>query len=339
MNLTRKSFTLIFKIFFLGLLLSAFFSCGDQGIPINDLRGQIEGGAKRSVELVFDAKSPVVALIDNKRGVLYAATSAGDIYKISGVNKAELIYRGLATCNTSWTAFAVTNEGILIANMCRDKKDVILTIRDTGAVKDLVMLDDRVLALASDSTGKLYIAVWMSEGNVSISPNPRSLAGAEYLKGKILSLEPNGALKQLYEGGIPVWISVNSKDTLFAAVWGKKGYFAPEKKTYSYLDPYRAYWLSLSDKVQFINVAEGKKLFDNMMVNSLSLFVMPQEDYLLGYGIAKDGTSGLLLIEEKRYPTKLLLQEEKYDKNITSLALFNSVVYFGNSEGRIYRIK
>jgi hypothetical protein len=327
-----------------GVLLFCFIlflltGCEDNGIPLNDLRGQIQGGAKRSVELVFDAADPIVALIDNKKGSLYAATSAGEIYRITGVNKAEKIYRGLSGSPTSWTAFTLTKDGILVANTNRDNKDVIMSITDKGEVKELAVIEARLLSLAKDSRGKIYIAAWTSEGNVSISLNPRSLAGAEFIIGKIYELQPDGFVNQIFEGGIPVWIGVNDRDTLVASVWGRKGYFAPEKKTYRYADPYRAYWLALSDKIQFLEVPDGKKRFENSMIDSLSLFVMPEDDYLLGYGIAKDGTAGIFLIEENRPPIKLLLKDEKYEKNITSLALFNNVVYFGNTDGSIYRIK
>jgi hypothetical protein len=323
----------------LGLSLSVIAACADAGIPINDLRGQIQGGSKRSVEQVFAAKRPVVALIDNKKGVLYAATDSGDVFAVTDVNRAERIYRGLEICENSWSAFALNKEGELVANTCRNGRDTLVTIGLTGTVKELTPLDGRVLSLANDSQGTLYAAAWTSEGNVSISLDPRALAGAEFIVGRILKLSPGGQPATVYEGAVPVWIATSRKGDLYASLWGNKGYFAPEKRTYSYVDPYRAYWLALSDRVQFVDISERKTRFANSMIDSLSLFLIPDDDYLLGYGINKNGEGGLFLIEENRPPIRVLFQDQKADKNITSLALFHDVVYFGNLDGNIYRIK
>ena len=43
---------------FVLILLAA---CADNGIPIGDLRGQIQGGSPRTVEPVFEARDPIVA--------------------------------------------------------------------------------------------------------------------------------------------------------------------------------------------------------------------------------------------------------------------------------------
>jgi hypothetical protein len=323
----------------LGLLLILTAACADNGIPIKDLRGQIQGGSKRNVELVFATKEKVVALIDNRRGALYAATAIGDIFRIDGVNKAERLCRGLVPCKDSWTAFALTKDGQLVTGVGRDDRDVLVTVSDKGEVKDLTPVNGHIIALANDSRGTLYVAVWQSEGNVSISLNPTALAGAEFIVGKIFQKDPDGPLTQIYDGSIPVWIGVSRRDNFYASLWGQKGYFAPEKKTYSYVDPYRAYWLALGDRVQFMNFKEGKTKFDSSLINSLSLFLIPEDNYLLGYGLTKQGDGGLYLIEENRPPIKLLLQEQKFDKNITSLALYDNVVYFGNADGNVYRIK
>jgi hypothetical protein len=324
----------------LGIIILVFFGCADNGIPITDLRGKIQGGSKRNVELVFSVKDdPIVALIDNRKGALYAGTARGDVYKISGVNKAERIYRGLSVCDRSWLGFAVTKDGLLVADTCRNGQDMLVTVSDAGEVKDLAAVKGRVLALAADSHGKLYVATWTSEGNVSISLNPEALAGAEFIDGKILEMEPGGPLTQIYDGSIPVWIGVSNRDDFYASLWGQKGYFAPEKKTFNYVDPYRAYWLELSDKVQLVDFNQKKTRFDASLVDSLTQFLIPDDDYLLGYGISKQGDGGLFLVEENRPPIKLLFQDQKYDKNITSLALFNNIVYFGNVKGEVYRIK
>ena len=323
----------------LGLCLLVFASCADNGIPLKDLRGRIQGGSKRTVELVFAAHNTVVALVDNRRGALYAATSIGDVYKIAGVNKGERIYRGLSSCEDNWTGLATDRDGGLVANRCRDGRNTIVSISDKGEVKDLFPVTGRVVSLTSDSRGTIYIGTWTSEGNVSISLNPRSLAGAEFIEGKIFVKDPGDPLAQLYDGAIPVCLGVSGRDSLYASLWGQKGYFAPEKKTFSYVDPYRAYWLELSDKIRLVNFSEGQTRFENSLINSLSLFVIPDGDYLFGYGISKEGVGGFYLVEENRPPIRLLFQDQKYDKNVTALALHDGVVYFGNAEGNIYRIK
>jgi len=315
-----------------------FTACADNGIPIGDLRGQVQGGAQRTAELVFTARDPIVALADNHRGVLYAATSTGDVYAVRDVNQAERLYRGLTTCQNSWTAFAVAKDGTLVANTCRGNQDVLITIDAEGKTTELARLADRVTSLAADSQGNIYIAAWQSEGNLSISLNPRSLAGAEFIIGRIYRLDQSGKLERIFEGGIPVWITMNRQDALVASVWGGRGYFAPERRTYSYVDPYRSYWLALSDKVKLVNVTEGTPRFAGTMIDSMTLFVMPEQDYLIGYGIAGE-QKGLFLVEENRPPIKLLFKEEGQDANITCLTLFNNVVYFGNAEGHVFRIK
>ena len=88
-----------------------------------------------------------------------------------------------------------------------------------------------------------------------------------------------------------------------------------------------------------MNLTDGKPRFENSLIDSLTLFLIPDDDYLLGYGFSKEGDGGLFLVEENRPPIKLLFQDQKLDKNITALALYNGVVYFGNVEGKIYRIK
>src|SRR4030042_34499 len=118
----------------LGLGLVMLGSCADKGIPIHELRGQIQGGAKRSVEQVFAAKRPIVALIDNKKGVLYAATDSGDIFAVTEVNQAERIYRGMEICETSWSAFALTKEGALVTTACRNGRDALVSVSETGVV-------------------------------------------------------------------------------------------------------------------------------------------------------------------------------------------------------------
>lgn len=337
--MTGRAAAFLGKAAALGLGVSILAACADAGIPINDLRGQVQGGSQRSVEQVFAAKRPVVALLDNKKGVLFAATDAGDIYAITEVNQAERLYRGLPVCENSWSAFALTKNGDLVTNTCRDGKDVLVTVSPSGDIRDMAPVTGRVVSLANDSQGILYAATWASEGNVSISLNPRALAGAEFIVGRIYALPAGGQPSLVYEGGVPVWISVSRKDVLYASLWGAKGYFAPEKKSYSYVDPYRVYWLALSDRIQFADITERRTRFAHSLIDALSIFLIPDDDYLLGYGIDKNGEGGLFLIEENRPPIRVLFQDQKVDKNITSLALFRDVVYFGNAEGVVYRIK
>ncbi|MBN2352154.1 MAG: hypothetical protein JXD23_06240 [Spirochaetales bacterium] len=335
----RRDHALLGKACGLGLCLLVFASCADNGIPLRDLRGRIQGGSKRTAELVYETRNNVVALADNRRGALYAATSIGDVYKITDVNKGERIYRGLSGCEDNWTGLAIDRDGGLAANRCRDGRNTIVSISDSGEVKDLFPVPGRVVSMTSDSKGGIYIGTWTSEGNVSISLNPRSLAGAEFINGKIYVRQPGDPLAQLYDGAIPVCLGVSERDAFYASLWGQRGYFAPEKKTFGYVDPYRAYWLELSDKVRLVNFTDGKTRFDNSLIDSLSLFVIPDDDYLFGYGISKEGVGGFYLVEENRPPIRLLFQDQKYDKNVTALTLHNGVVYFGNVEGNIYRIK
>jgi hypothetical protein len=325
----------------LGLGLAFLGGCADMGIPVKDLRVQTQGGARRAVEQVFATNRPVVALIDNKKGILFAATDAGDIFKLSGVNQAERIVLGrdFPVCADSWRAFTLSREGELVTNTCRGGKDMLVTVALDGTVKDLASVNGHVLALANDSRGTLYAATWLSEGNVSISLNPRALAGAEFILGKIFELPTDGSSNVIHDGSIPVWIATSRRDFLYASLWGAKGYFAPDKKSYQYVDPYRAYWLALSDRIQFVNFTERKPRFENTVLSSLSLFLIPEDDYLIGYGIDHNGAGGLFLVEENRPPVKVLFQEKDADKNITSLALYQDVVYFGNVDGIVYRIK
>jgi hypothetical protein len=339
MSIQGRGAAFLGKAVIVGLGVVLATACADAGIPIQDLRGQVQGGSQRTVEQVFATKHAVIALVDNRQGVLFAATDSGDIFAITDVNKAERLCRGLETGETSWRAFAANKAGDLITNTIRNGKDVLVKVSATGALADLTEVDGHVLSLANDSQGTLYVATWASEGNVSISLNPRALAGAEFIVGRIYQLPAGGNPVLLYEGSIPVWIDVSRKDILYASLWGAKGYFAPEKKTYAYVDPYRAYWLALSDRVHFVDITERKQRFISSLIDSLSLFLIPDDDYMLGYGIDKNSEGGLFLIEENRPPIRVLFQDQKIDKNITSLTLFRDVVYFGNVDGGVYRIK
>jgi len=335
----QRNYSLSLLGFVLGSLI--FISCADKGTPLPDLRRQIQGGVQHKAELMFEARDPVVALADSGQGFLYIGTSMGEIYRLDLEHepKAERICRGLSHSDNSFMAFAVTKDGSLLVNDLRDSQDVLLLIDSKGQAREILKLSDSLLSLAADRQGKVYLACWTYEGNLSVSLNPRAVAGAEFIKGKIFVLEQNGLLVQIYEGGIPVWLTTNQKNQLIASIWGKQGYFAPEKKNYSYVDPYRAFWLALSDKVQLYNLTTQQRLFANTMVDSLTLFVMTDDDYLFGYGISKDGGGGFYLVEAKRPPIRLLFADESLSQNVTALILFENVVYFGNAQGKVFRIK
>jgi hypothetical protein len=298
----------------------------------------IETGNNLDVELVFECDDPLVAMDTDKDGNFYLASYNGDIFKISKDGFSDTIYSGIECCGFSLTSLTVLPEGEIIINDCVEDKDVLFKISKNGERDKIAEVESNLLSLASDNSGNVYIGGWTSEDNLTVNFNPNHLSAADYIAGKIHALDENGTMKEIYEGGLPMCVRIDKNGKLKAVIWGKKGSFEAEEKSYSVADLRHIFWVTLTEEPKIISV-DDKKEINTGNLNSISALDFLDDGALVVQAISEFGGTGLYLLKQDSEPVNLTFNEEKIDHSITGLEVSNGKLYFINVEGKLYKVK
>jgi hypothetical protein len=299
---------------------------------------KIEEGNGLDVELIFECEDPLLAVDSDKEGNFYLVSYNGDIFKVSKDGSSEKVYSGIKCCGFSLTSITVLPEGDLIVNDCVEDKDVLFKIYKNSGRSKFAEAKGNLLSLTSDNAGKIYVGSWISEGNLTVNFNPNHLSEAEYIAGKISEIDDNGKVVEIYEGGLPMCVRFDKSRKLKAAVWGEKGSFEAENKSYSVADLRHMFWVSLSEDSKIISVKENKTT-NTGDLESISAFEFLGDETLIVQATPEVGGVGLYLLKERIDPIELTFNQEKIDHSITGLAVSNGSLYFTNVDGKFYRVK
>lgn len=320
------------------LIMLCFSSCKKTKSDASvDLVKRIEKGNSLDVELVFECPEPLVALDSDKEGNFYLISYNGDIFKVSNDGSNEKVYSGINCCGFSLTSLTVLPDGDLIVNDCVDDKDALFRIYKSGGRSKVAEIEGNLLSLTSDNSGKVYAGVWVSEGNLTVNFNPNHLSAAEYIAGKILEVDENGKATEIYEGGLPMCMK-SKGENVFAAIWGKKGGFEAEAKSYSVANLRHMFWVTLTENAKIVSVDSEKKI-NTGDLQSISSFEFLADGSLVVQAIPAIGGAGLFLLKEGADPIELTFNQDKIDHSITALEVSNEILYFTNVDGKFYKVK
>ncbi|RPJ09404.1 MAG: hypothetical protein EHM28_01645 [Spirochaetaceae bacterium] len=338
--------------FFLALSLACalvlsgiLFSCGDNGISLSDLKGEIQRGSSRLAQEIFAADSGIVALASNGKYV-YAATRKGDVWRIKYPEK-PILFASLGTCSSelSFQNLAVLPDGRLCAVKCRQDAaggtatNSIVAIDENGTIQELFNVNENILCLAADHTGKIYAGTWINEGKISYGINPYHLASAEFVMGKLYEYNLVGKqLTEIYTGALPAWIWVGDNNTTYVSLWGDRGPVQPDREEHLWADHYHSFWLPYSERIKIIDLANQDTVF-RKLPSSFASFIIGSSGFLLGLAATKEDGPGFYLVEGENKPIKLKFQDSNLEKNISAMTLHQNVVYFGTPLGKVLRIK
>jgi hypothetical protein len=327
------------SVFLSVFVLLYFSSCKNSKSQVNDnLLKKIENNNNLGVELVFECEDPLVAVDSDKEGNFYLVSYNGNVFKVLEDGTSKEIYSGLGCCGFSLTSLTVLPDGDLILNDCEDNKDILIKINQKGEKSELAKFEHSVLSLTSDKSGKIFAGIWVSEGNLTVNFDPNHLSAAEYIAGKILEVNKDGSLKEIYEGGLPMCIRSDNGGNLFATLWGEKGAFSPEPKSYSVADLRHIFWIALSEECKIISLSEGKQL-NTGNLQSISSFEFFNNGSLIVQAIPEGGKAGLYLLRGESEPINLKFIQEETDNGITGLKVSKGVLYFINVDGKFYKVK
>jgi hypothetical protein len=321
------------------LFMFCFSACNKtRSAASGDLVKKIEEGNILDVELVFECPDPLVAADSDKEGNFYLVSYNGDIFRVSKDGANEKIYSGINCCGFSLTSLTVLPEGDLIVNDCVEDKDVLFRIYKNGGRSKVVEIDGNLLSLTSDNSGRIFAGVWVSEGNLTVNFNPNHLSAAEYIAGKILEIDENGKDAEIYEGGLPMCVKSKNGENVFAAIWGKKGDFEAEAKSYSVADLRHMFWVTLTEDAKIVSL-DTEKMINAGDLQSISSFEFLDDGSLVVQAIPSIGGAGLYLLKEGTDPIELKFKQDKIDHSITGLKVSNGSLYFTNVDGKFYRVK
>jgi hypothetical protein len=290
-------------------------------------------------DLIFAAPDPVIALSCDQEENVYIVTSNGDITRIAPDGKSKDIYSGLNRCGFSKTALTIDPDGDLIVNDCIDKKDTIIKIDQKGSKTTLIELEESLVSMTSDSSGRIFLGIWTSEGDISITFQPFShLDAADYLSGQIFVLGEDGEIDKLYEGGLPLALATSKTSGLYASIWGDSGRFHAEAKNYSFCDPRHSFWICLSDTVEIKEITDDKGVhLITSGLDAVSSIATNKEGPIFVVGNDETGC-GIYEIKQGHNPQRVLFDQDDMDDSITGLALSDSNLYFSDVDGNVYRI-
>ena len=303
-----------------------------------ELIKKIEAGKNLDVELVFECDDPLVAFDSDKKGNFYIISYTGDVYMISKNGTADTIYSGIESCGFSFTSLTILPEGDLLINDCVEDKDVLFKINESGEKTEFVSMDNNLLSMTSDNSGKIYAGTWTSEGNLTVNFNPNHLSAADYIAGKIIEIDKDGNLNEIFEGGIPMCLKTDASGQLTAAIWGEKGSFEAESKNYFVADLRHIFWVTLSENAKIIHPRESKTINTDGL-NSISSFAFLNDNTIIVQGIHEIGGAGLYLLKEATDPIELTFNQGKIDHSITGIEISNGNLYFINVDGKFYKVK
>lgn len=310
--------------------------CGCISLPESETRVLNES---IKADLIFTAPDPVTALSCDQEENIYIVTNKGDITKIDPDGKSKDIYSGLNCCGFSNRVLTINPDGDLIVNDCIDNKDIIIKIDQNGRKTTLMELEEILLSIASDSSGRIFLGIWDSEGDISVSFQPfNHLSAADHLSGQILVLGEDSEIDKLYEGGLPLALATSKTSGLYASIWGNNGRFHAEAKNYSFCDPRYSFWICLSDTVEIKEITGDKGVhLITSGLDAVSSIATNKEGFIFVVGTDETGC-GIYEIKQGHNPQRVLFPQDDMDESITGLALSDSNLYFSDVDGNVYRV-
>lgn len=294
-----------------------------------------------SAEVMFTASEAVIALAADKDENVYAVTVEGNLFKIAPDGESSQLYSGLKRCGFSDRALTVLPNGDVIANDCTDNKDTLIRIDPEGNSSPLTQLEESLMSMTSDASGRLYLGFWTSEGDINVNFNPSYLAGADYLAGRVAVLGEDGKPVSLYEGGLPLSMAASPSGELYAAIWGQAGPFRPISKNYTMCGPTKNFWIGLSDQAGIQQLAPGQQepIVTHKAGGVFSQLAVGKDGLLFAFGKVGEEECGIYQIRRGSDPQRLSFKEDEVQKNITSLAASDSHLYFADADGKLYRLR
>ena len=320
----------------LAVLVIISLVCGCISLPES---GTDASNESPKADLIFAAPDPVIALSCDQEENVYIVTSNGDITRIAPDGKSKNIPSGLNSCIFSYTALTIDPDGDLIVNDCIGEKDVIIKIDQKGSKTTLIELGENLVSMTSDSSGRIYLGIWASEGYLDVSHQPfNRLTAADHINGQILVLGEDGKINKLYEGGLPLALATSKTSGLYASIWGDSGSFRAKEKKYSIYDPRHSFWVCLSDTVEIKEITSDKGVHPiTSGLDAVSSIATNKEGLIFVVGIDEtDG--GIYEIKQGHNPQKVLFAQDDVDVSITGLALSDSNLYFSDVDGNVYRV-
>lgn len=302
-------------------------------------------GAQVNLLFTTPEADPVVRLEIDKKGSIFALTTAGNLWQFEAGKEPVSLATGLKKGNFSCRYLTVGSDDELIVGdgISKDKNsrnDIVLKINQKGNQTKLKEFESESL-LSATTTGanNIYLGYWGSEGNISVSmKNFTCIDGADHLYGKVILIGKEQKSTNIFEGGLPMALASNNKGEVFAAIWGKKGALRPDGN-YSICDPRHSFWIYLSDKVEIRRIVpsddKGGGLINNEFTAVSSMAVMNNTLYIYG---TKNGNCGIYRMQTGAQPEMMSLPDEKLNANITALAASEDNLYFSNTAGKIYQI-
>lgn len=292
-------------------------------------------------DLLFTAPDSIMALSCDHEENVYIVTSNGDITRIDPDGKSKDIYSGLDCCGFSETALTINPDGDLIVNDCIDKEDVIIKIDQKGSKTTLIELEESLVSMTSDSSGRIYLGIWASEGDLTVLVQPfNHLGAADHISGQILVLGEDGKINKLYEGGLPLALATSKTSGVYASIWGDSGRFSAKKKhEYSVCDFRHSFRICLSDNVEIREISRdhGEHLITSGL-DAVSSIATNKEGLTFVVGVDEEQECGIYEIKQGQDPRRLLFSEDDVDAYITGLALSDSNLYFSDEDGNVYRV-
>jgi photosystem II stability/assembly factor-like uncharacterized protein len=203
-----------------------------------------------------------------------------------------------------------------------------------------MQLEENLISMTSDSSGRLYLGFWSSEGDINLGFNPSYLAGADYIGGQVSVLGEDGNLDSLYEGGLPLSIVSSQSGELYAAIWGQAGRFQPEAKEYNMCGPTKHFWIGLSDNVAVQRLAQDRPdvIVGPESKGIFSHLAMDRNGRLFAFGKSGAGECGIYHIQRGGDSQPLSLVQGDVEKNITALAASDRSLYISDVDGNVYRV-
>lgn len=291
-------------------------------------------------ESIYAAPEAVTALAADKEENVYVVTAGGNVLRIDRDGRSESLASGLESCSLSVRTLALLPDGGVVVNDCVDTKDTLVRIDPGGERTTLIQLDEALIATASDSSGNLYLGTWTSLGTISVNFQPFThLAGAAEMSGRVSVLRRDGKLESLYVGGIPLSLAVSPEGTLFAAIWGQQGRFAPHGE-YTMCGLTRFFWIGLSDQVEVRQLFPSREdPFMKQEANGAFAYIAAEKrESLFAFGRVDDGQCGFYRIQREQTPQGLSLAEGTTITDTITLAASDDNLYFSNAAGNIYRV-
>lgn len=286
--------------------------------------------------LLFKGQSAIIAIAYSKPNTIFALTNDGDVLKITPDGKSSTLYSGLKRCGFSNRVIASLPSGAIVVNNCVDNKDVLLKIDSNGKTKQIAKLNEILVSLSADNTGKIYLGFWITKGNISIG---QYLQNAEHMYGQISELQNDSIESNLWSGGIPLSLSAMHNGKLFSCIWGKKGSFYPEPKEYSMCGPKNQFYIAVCEqsKVGFFKEDSSFNQISNKII--CASYITPiKNGSVLVFGKTSQGGCAIYKLLESEDPIKVPIKPDNLIYPITDMVASEDKLYFSNSDGNIYMV-